>query len=88
MLEKSLKFKQRYDELTELIMKPEIIADNKEWKKLVKERSGLEELVEVRNQLEKVVNDLNANEKSLENLWMFAWWQYKQISTNNQYLYI
>ena len=66
MLEKSLKFKQRYDELTELIMKPEIIADNKEWKKLVKERSGLEELVEVRNQLEKVVNDLNANEKSLE----------------------
>ncbi len=66
MLEKSLKFKQRYDELTELIMKPEIIADNKEWKKLVKERSGLEELVEVRNQLEKVVNDLNANEKSLD----------------------
>ena len=37
MLEKSLKLKQRYDELTELVMKPEIIADNKEWKKLVKE---------------------------------------------------
>lgn len=66
MLEKSLKFKQRYDELTELIMKPEIIADNKEWKKLVKERSGLEELVEVRQQLEKVIQNLSANDENLK----------------------
>ncbi|MBQ7884951.1 MAG: peptide chain release factor 1 [Clostridia bacterium] len=66
MLQKSLKLKERYDELTELIMKPEIIADNKEWKKLVKERSGLEELVEVRNALEKVVADFEANEQSLK----------------------
>lgn len=67
MLEKSLKLKQRYDELTELVMKPEIIADNKEWKKLVKERSGLEELAETHTALEKVVNDLKANEESLKN---------------------
>ena len=66
MLEKSLKFKQRYDELTQLIMQPEIIADNKNWKKLVKERSNLEELVECRNKLENVVNQLNANEQSLQ----------------------
>ena len=66
MLEKSLKLKQRYDELTELVMKPEIIADNKEWKKLVKERSGLEELAETHTALEKVVNDLKANEESLK----------------------
>ncbi len=65
MLEKSLKFKQRYDELTGLIVKPEIIADNKEWKKLVKERSGLEELVETRDKLEKVIDELNKNEESL-----------------------
>lgn len=66
MLEKSLKLKQRYDELTELVMKPEIIADNKEWKKLVKERSGLEELAETHTALEKVEKDLKANEESLK----------------------
>ncbi|MBE7074841.1 MAG: peptide chain release factor 1 [Clostridiales bacterium] len=66
MLQKSLKFKERFDELTELIVKPEIIADNKEWKKLVKERSGLEELVETRNNLEKVINELALNEQSIQ----------------------
>ena len=43
-LEKTKKSKERYDELTELVMKPEIIADNKGWKKLVKERSSLEDI--------------------------------------------
>ena len=66
MLQKTLKAKQRYDELTELVIKPEIIADNKEWKKLVKERSGLEELVSTRDEYEKVVNNLAANEQSLK----------------------
>lgn len=66
MLEKSLKLKQRYDELTELVMKPEIIADNKEWKKLVKERSGLEELAETHTALEKVEKDLSVNEQSIK----------------------
>ena len=65
MLEKTLKFKQRYDELTELVSKPEIIADNKQWKKLVKERSGLEELVEARDELEKVIKNLNDSEEAL-----------------------
>jgi len=66
MLEKSLKAKQRYDELTKLVMDPEVIADNKTWKKLIKERSGLEELVECRNQLEKVVENLKLNEESIK----------------------
>ena len=66
MLNKTLKAKQRYDELTELVIKPEIIADNKEWKKLVKERSGLEELVTTRDEYERVVNNLTANEESLK----------------------
>ncbi len=66
MLEKSLKFVKRFNELTELISKPEIIADNKEWKKLVKERSGLEDLVVVANKLEKVVNNLSLNEQSIK----------------------
>lgn len=66
MLEKTLKFKERYDELTKLVMDPEVIADNKQWKKLVKERSGLEELVETRAELEKCINDLNESEQSLK----------------------
>ncbi len=66
MLSKTLKAKERFDELTELIMKPEIIADNRQWKKLVKERSGLEELVNTRDEYEKVVNNLSANEASLK----------------------
>ena len=66
MLNKTLKAKERFDELTELIMKPEIIADNRQWKKLVKERSGLEELVTVRDEYERVVNTLSANEESLK----------------------
>ena len=64
MIQTTKKFKDRYDELTELIMKPEIIADNKEWKKLVKERSGLEELAETHSALEKVEKELAANEQT------------------------
>ena len=66
MLNKTLKAKERFEELTELIMKPEIIADNRQWKKLVKERSGLEELVATRDEYEKIVNNLLANEESLK----------------------
>ena len=44
ILTKTQKAKDRFDELTSLISKPEIIADNKEWKKLVKERSRLEDI--------------------------------------------
>ena len=66
MLEKSIVFKKRFDELTELIMKPEIIADNKQWKKLVKERSSLEEIAEAHEKLEKVVNNIKASEENLK----------------------
>lgn len=66
MLNKTLKLKQRYDELTKLVMDPEIIADNKQWKKLVKERSGLEELANTRDELERVVKNLEESEASLK----------------------
>ena len=39
MLDKTITFKKRFDELTDLISKPEIIADQQQWKKLVKERN-------------------------------------------------
>ena len=60
ILTKTQKAKDRFDELTELIAKPEIIADNKEWKKLVKERSALEEIAEAHDGLQKLVKDFEA----------------------------
>ena len=46
MFNKLEKAKQRYEYLTEEIAKPEVIANNQEWKKLVKEHSGLLPVVE------------------------------------------
>ena len=66
MLEQTIKIKQRYDELTELVVKPEIIADNKNWQKLVKERSGLEEIVECHDKLVKLTKNLNDSEEIIK----------------------
>lgn len=66
MLEQTLKIKQRYDELTELVVKPEIIADNKQWQKLVKERSSLEEIAEAHVELEKLLKNLSDSEEVLK----------------------
>ena len=64
-IETTKKFKERYDELTDLIMKPEIIADNKEWKKLVKERSGLEEIANCHVEYEKALLDKKGMEDTI-----------------------
>lgn len=66
MLDKTISFKKRFDELTDLISKPEIIADQQQWKKLVKERSGLEELAEAHTALEKLVKEKEEIHKTLE----------------------
>lgn len=63
ILEKTKKPKARFDELTLLVSKPEIIADNREWKKLVKERSMLEDIAQAHDELEKLYNDLLSCEK-------------------------
>ena len=57
MLDKTISFKKRFDELTDLISKPEIIADQPQWKKLVKERSSLEELAAAHDELEKLTKE-------------------------------
>lgn len=67
LLVKTEKSKVRFDELTDLISRPEIIADNKEWKKLVKERSSLEDLANAHEELKKSVNDLENCENDLKN---------------------
>lgn len=53
--------KNKYDELTALISKPEIIADNKEWTRLVKEHSQVEPVVTAYARL-------TATEKEIEDL--------------------
>ncbi len=48
----------KYEELASLISKPEIIADNKEWTKLVKEHSSLEPVVDAYRRLLKIDKEL------------------------------
>lgn len=64
-LQKTLKAKTRYDELTDLISRPEIIADNREWKKCVKERNSLEELANAHEKLSELVKNTENCEKDL-----------------------
>ena len=66
MLEKLEKIVARYDFLTEEISKPEVIADNNNWKKLVKEHSNLTPIVECYNRYKKVKSELDANMELLE----------------------
>lgn len=65
MLEKLRKIKERFDFLTEEIVKPEIISDNKEWKKLVKERSAIEEIAALFDELESATNEKKSAEVGL-----------------------
>lgn len=67
ILEKTQKAKDRFDELTSLISQPQIIADNKEYKKLCKERANLEELATEHDNLKKLVGDLEACQKDYDN---------------------
>lgn len=66
MIEKTESIEKRFDELTELVSNPEIIADQKEWKKLVKERASLEDIVSARQELIKLNNDLEQINKTLK----------------------
>ena len=66
MIEKTVNLKKRFDELTDLISKPEIIADQKQWKKLVKERAGLEDIAAAHDQLEKLLKELDATRQTIK----------------------
>ena len=67
MLAKTEKSKVRFDELTDLISRPEIIADNREWKKLVKERNSLEYVANAYVELKNLVDNLDSCENDLKN---------------------
>lgn len=62
---KLLSIKNKYDELGALIAKPEILADNKEWTKLVKEHSNLEPLVQAYDRLVSIEKDIDGAKKML-----------------------
>ena len=64
--EKLKSIKAKYEALSEQIVKPEVIADNKEWTKLVKEHSSLEPVVQTYERLEKVQSDLNGAKEMLD----------------------
>ncbi|MBE7074322.1 MAG: peptide chain release factor 1 [Clostridiales bacterium] len=66
ILEKTGKTKARFDELTEMVVDPAIIADNREFKKLVKERARLEDVAEAHVELEKLYNDYVSCQKEYE----------------------
>ena len=60
MIEVTQKFKQRFDELTDLISKPEIIADNKYWQTLVKERNQIEPIAEAHDKYQAYLSEKNS----------------------------
>ena len=66
ILEKIGKSKVRFDELTDLISRPEIIADNREWKKLVKERSSIEDIANAYVELKTLAENYENCEKDLK----------------------
>ena len=66
LIEKTGKTKERYEELNKLVSDPEVIADNKEWKKLVKERSQIEEIAFAHDQLKKLHEDYVSCQKEYE----------------------
>lgn len=61
MTQKLDKIVARYEFLTEEISKPEVIANNNQWKKLVKEHSNLRPIVECYEQYKKAKGELEAN---------------------------
>ncbi|MFW5780169.1 MAG: peptide chain release factor 1 [Bacillota bacterium] len=58
MFEKLDKLKERYNELNELIAKPEIVAKQDEWRKLVKEHSALVEIIETYEKYLEMVSEM------------------------------
>lgn len=58
MFDKLESLRAKYDALTVEISKPEVIANNSEWKKMVKEHSSLQPVVEGYDSWKKVSNDL------------------------------
>jgi len=66
MIEKIRKIKEKFEELTLKISDPEIIADNRYWQKLIKERNSLEEIANAHDTGEKLEKELDSLNKLLK----------------------
>ena len=66
MFDKLENVEKRYEELNEKISDPEIIANQNEWKKLMKEHADIEEIVEKYREYKKVQNSIEDLKEMLE----------------------
>jgi len=66
MFEKLEKIKQRYDEISDLLSKPEVFSDNEKYKTLMKEQSSIEEVVEKYLLYKKKAEELNDASEMVE----------------------
>lgn len=66
MFDKLENVEKRYEELNEKISDPEIIANQNEWKKLMKEHADIEEIVEKYREYKKVQNSIDELKELLE----------------------
>ncbi|MBT9133611.1 MAG: Peptide chain release factor 1 [Firmicutes bacterium] len=65
MLEKLRAVKRRYDELTDLVSDPALIARQSEWRTYVKEQAGLNALVDAFNRYERTLQELDQAKQAL-----------------------
>ena len=66
MFEKLEAVEKRYEELTTKISDPVVIADNNEWRKLVKEHSSIEDVVIKYREYKQTVKNLNEAEEMMQ----------------------
>jgi len=66
MFDKLDDVEKRYEELTTQISDPEVIADNRQWQKLMKEHSDMTPIVEKYREYKKVANNLEEAKAMLE----------------------
>lgn len=59
MLDKLKEIERRYEELTQLLSDPEVIANQTEWQKHAKAQAGLTEIVEVFREYQEVLKNLD-----------------------------
>ena len=65
MFQKLEKVEERYEELNKLISDPEMIANQNEWKKLMKEHSDIEDVVMKYREYKKVEKNLEEAKEML-----------------------
>ena len=65
MFQKLEEVEKRYEELNKLISDPEVISNQSEWQKLMKEHGGMQDIVEKYREYKKVKNSLEEAKEML-----------------------